>query len=590
MKEHRRGVAAALALALVLTACGGSKKHAHPKPTATPTPGQVAVTAGAPATLSLAGGVIVTVPAGSMTGNGTLAGKTVTAPAPPPKSLLTAGVTYQLEVTGAQLTGPISLHFPAPPAGAASDTAPQIPVLAYYDTAHATWIPVASTYNAASHSLTATSTHLSVWSVFRLDTKVLLDGMNSLAQGFLGLGDHTEQPVSDGRKLLAGAGVRVTSSSGSLVKWSAGISNSATHVKVANNRGYAIGITYPASWSSVRFGGTDDIVTALTDWAAGLLTGAARNQHILVLAPGKGAEFTVPAGGSGQVSALPNVEAYLLSGLLYGLETLNMVWDRLAWLGATEVSKTRKAVKLAMQSKTCTISGQKIAAEDVSTARGAGRVFRDAADLATGCLGDAWQVAYGLRAGVAAFVVGVLLWLVDGVKLVLEGLRAAIDTAMYFDGYNIFVRQAAPAPDPYLIRFDGIGPVSLGMGPAQLSAAGYSGSPVSFGCLQYSKQSDPVYVEFAPASNSVIAATEFQSAAYHTTVGIHVGSSLVEVRSAYAGYPIEERMDGSMGQGSNGIIVTGPGGYIGFSIDSGVVSGIKVGNSPLHTTATEYSC
>jgi len=542
-------------------------------------------------TLTLSGGIEVTIPAGSVSGAGTLDGQLVAAPAPPPRALLPTGSTYRIEVSGTRLVGPAILRFSAQATGSTS-AGPTIPVLAYYDTTTKKWTPVPASYQPASNTLTATSTHLSVWSVFRLDASSLSNGMTSIARGFLGIGDHTEQPVSDGQDRLAGVGVSVTSSSGSLLKWSAGITNSATHVKVANNRGYAIGINYPSTWIPTRFGDADDIITALVDFVGGLLTVAPDGKRIIVLAPGKGVEFTVPTGGSGTVTASPNVEAYLLSGLLYGLDTLTMVWDKLPWTSGTEAGKTRKAISLMFASKDCVASFSKLTTEDVSTAHGAGQAFRDAADLATGCLGDAWQVAYGLGAGIASFVAGVFLWLVDGVKLALEGLRAAIDTVLYFGGYNIVVRQApSSGVNPLLIRFDGIGSVVLGMTASQLQALGYSGSPTSFGCVQYSlPPSNLIYIDMSQASNSVIAANDFQNPAYHTEAGIYLGSTLAELQAAYAGYPIESHMDGSMGQGSSGLIVKGASGYLGFTIDAGVVSGIKVGNTAEHATNSEYSC
>lgn len=53
----------------------------------------------------------------------------------------------------------------------------------------------------------------------------------------------------------------------------------------------------------------------------------------------------------------------------------------------------------------------------------------------------------------------------------------------------------------------------------------------------------------------------------HTQIGnIRVGSSLSALRTAFTGRQIEEHFNYDFGQGSNGVVVNGPGGAIAFSL------------------------
>jgi hypothetical protein len=57
-----------------------------------------------------------------------------------------------------------------------------------------------------------------------------------------------------------------------------------------------------------------------------------------------------------------------------------------------------------------------------------------------------WKSAYGLAGDRASFAVGVVIWLADGVKLVLQGAQAAVETGIYWRDYRIAVTTATPVP------------------------------------------------------------------------------------------------------------------------------------------------
>jgi hypothetical protein len=58
---------------------------------------------------------------------------------------------------------------------------------------------------------------------------------------------------------------------------------------------------------------------------------------------------------------------------------------------------------------------------------------------ATGCLGDEWQEAYGATAGIAQYVVGVVMWLINGLQQAGGGVYSLIESGVYWNGYQIGV-------------------------------------------------------------------------------------------------------------------------------------------------------
>ena len=470
----RCALAATLALALAATACSHtatSGQHASDAPSSA----HVALSGSTPATLSLSGGVTLSVPAGAVAGVGELTGHVEALPAPAPRGLVAPAHGYDFEITGTHQTGNAALRFPeVQPVSDKSGTRLPPPVLAFFDRSTRSWTAVPSAYDARSGTVTATSAHLSFWSVFTLDVHSVLGMARDFLAGVIGTTPQAEQPRSSGQDQLAPSGVSINSSSGSLVKWSAGVISGQTQLKVVDNRGYALALTYPDSWTYTWIGGGADIENLVIDRVSAFLTTSPRGLRTVIIPSGKGVQFSIPQGAGGSVAAEPSVEAYLLSGLLYGIDTLEMVYSDLPWT-KSDPSKTRKAVEAMFASSECVRSMTKMMANPVASAHDAGEVFRTAAELATGCLGDEWKVAYGLAGAVRSFVAGVLLWLVDGIKLVFAGIGAALDTGIYFNGYQISVIWQTPSGrwtgSDLTITDHSLGAVTQGMTLAQAEAA-----------------------------------------------------------------------------------------------------------------------
>lgn len=126
---------------------------------------------------------------------------------------------------------------------------------------------------------------------------------------------------------------------------------------------------------------------------------------------------------------------------------------------------------------------------------------------------------------------------------------------------------------PNTIRFDGIGALSLDLTATELSARGYVNQGNLYEgpeatCVRYAKDGEGLSFSVEQPSGRVLAISNFSGdQTLRTEIGdIHVGSTLADLRTAYADHEIDEFLDFDFGQGSNGVVVTGPGGAIAFGL------------------------
>ncbi|MBE8518368.1 alpha/beta hydrolase [Amycolatopsis sp. H6(2020)] len=124
-----------------------------------------------------------------------------------------------------------------------------------------------------------------------------------------------------------------------------------------------------------------------------------------------------------------------------------------------------------------------------------------------------------------------------------------------------------------VIRFDGIGIFDLTMTAADLRARGFTDhgnlyTETDPDCVSYTKPGATLSFSVERKTGRILGIKTGSGRAMTTQVGkIHAGSTLAELKTAFRGYRIEERFDMDFGQGSNGVIVNGGGGAIGFSLD-----------------------
>jgi hypothetical protein len=434
-------------IVLVAAACSG-QQHAT---RGTAASGTVGVSPGHSASLHLPGGLEVNVPAHTVTRVGTLSGTVIKAPATAPSGMALAGPVYDLHLTGTALRGNVKLHVPVPaPAGTGIAAGPNAALLVYYDAAAGRWQPVKATYSPATRTLTARSPHLSVWSVLRLDAGVALAGLKG-ALAFLG-STKIAQPSCPDSGQLAALGVKVTSDPGDLVKWCAGDTGAGAVIQVANNRGYALEADYMSDWTVRRLGILDAVSgQILASLPALSLRVGGPGVRTSIVPGGSEMEITPPAGASGVVLIVPSVEGIIFDALLYAANTLAMTFGDIPGVKQDAVT-TGKAIALAFQDEECAAEMKAVAQNpDVSSPQAAGTIFRSFADVASGCLGGVWTAAYDLTGTLADFWVSAALWVADSIKIVIADSQALIDTALYWQGYHIYVQSTTPAGSPTAI-------------------------------------------------------------------------------------------------------------------------------------------
>jgi hypothetical protein len=153
---------------------------------------------------------------------------------------------------------------------------------------------------------------------------------------------------------------------------------------------------------------------------------------------------------------------------------------------------------------------------------------------------------------------------------------------------GIIASEVQHLPGPKEARFDGVGQLRLGMTRAQIEGLDYRSSPYNYyGCVFFDAPGRPS-LTFDPSRNSVVAITVDRT--YRTTEGLGIGSLLSQVREAFAGHVIENHLDHSFGQGSDGLLVGGAGGWLAFTTEDGfTVSSLRVGDHH-HATNAEVGC
>ncbi|MGI5180528.1 hypothetical protein ACQEVZ_29860 [Dactylosporangium sp. CA-152071] len=407
-----------------------------------PASAAVDVAPGKSAALVMPGGARVDVPLSAVSASGRLTGTVVSSPPPAPDGLAFDGQVFDFRLDGATLTAPVKVSLPA--AVPDGDQGPDVAVLAYYDPTSNSWQAAEAQYDPGAHTVVGQSPHLSVWAAFRVDTGKILEGAGDLLKGFFGAAEKARQPNCPHQDQATVHGVTVASDSGNLVKWCAGVDDQGAPVlQVADNRQYSVEIDYPDGWTVRRLGDADPMVDQAVNFVSSLLTTTPSGTRAVIVPGGHTVQFTLPPGGSGQAETRPSTPAYLMDALMYGLDTLTMTFTKLPWGPKPSVSTSAKALKLALDAKDCFSSFEGLIRNEVADGHSAGVLFRDAAKYAVGCLEKGWEIAYGYKGILGTFLIKVALWLVDGIRLAINGVQAAVDNLIYWRSYRIKVTVPA---------------------------------------------------------------------------------------------------------------------------------------------------
>jgi hypothetical protein len=434
---------AALAMALVGSACGARDVSAP----AAAGSAAVRVTPGHSAWLRL-DGLAVTIPAHGVSRPGTLSARRITAPAAAPPGMIIAGPAYDLQLTGTALTGPVQLAVPVPvPAATRISSGPDGGLLAYYDAAAGRWRPVNASYNPATRILTAVAAHLSTWTVLRLNAPAALAAIKNELAGFFGIPDST--PLScPGSDQLAGLGITVTADPGDLVHWCADDTGTGAVIQVASNRDYALEADYPSSWPARRLGRPDPISEQiLTSLPALSLRAGGPQVHTSIIPAGGEIQLAPPAGQSGTILIVPSPEGIIYDAILFGVDTLALTYSDIPGAPKATAQQADEAIAGLFQSRDC-ITQLRAVASNALTQADAGAMFRSLVEVAVGCLGKYWPTVAGINGSQGAVLISTAVWLANATKIMADTEQAAIDTAVYWQGYHIDVESSSSATQP----------------------------------------------------------------------------------------------------------------------------------------------
>ena len=429
-----------------------------------------------------------------------------------------AGHAYDLDLVGTTLNGLVTLHVPVPrPRQQGVSAGPNVALLVYYDSRTGRWQPVNASYNPGTGTLTATSSHLSIWSALRPDPAQILAAATSTLKGFLGIADTAQPPCPNGSQLPT-VGINVTADPGDLVSWCPDYNGTSAVIRVASNRTYAMEANYLSDWSMNRVGNLDPVTAQILKYLPALsLRVSGPNVRTVIIPGGQEVDLTPPARASGIVLIGPTAEGILVDAMLYAADTLAMTFGKIPGAAGPDPSKTAKAVGLAFDSGKCVNEMLAVGHNpDVTTPQAAGGVFRSFTDVAASCLADTWTAAYDISGFMAPFYVGTLLWLADGIKLITTDLHSLIDSFMYWQGYHIYYRSTAPAglgPGVYQVnrQFYNDGSLILSLDRVQISQQGKAVFYVTYSNIGSSPQaltcqggSDPALATLALANGEVI--------------------------------------------------------------------------------------
>jgi hypothetical protein len=362
--------------------------------------------------------------------------------------MVLAGPAYDVQLDGTALKGPVQLAVPVPaPAATGISAAPAEGLLVYYDAAASRWRPVNASYNPATRMLTANSPHLSTWSVLRLNAPAALAAIKTELAGFFGVPDFA-QPSCPGSGQLAALRVTVTADPGDLVRWCADGTGTGAVIRVASNRDYALEADYPSSWPMRRLGSPDPISQQiLTSLPALSLRAGGPQVHTTIIPGGDEIEVAPPAGESGKILIVPSAEGIIYDAVLFGVDTLALTYSDIPGMPKATAQETDQAIADLFQSRDC-ITQMRAVASNALTQANAGVMFRSLVDIAVGCLGKYWPAAAGINGSQAALAYSTALWLANATKIMSDTKQAAIDTAVYWQGYHIDVESASAATEP----------------------------------------------------------------------------------------------------------------------------------------------
>ncbi len=375
---------------------------------------------------SVDGGVTVEIPGSSVDSDGELRIDAATTP--------DGRSGWSIELDGAELTGDATLRFPV---GELEPGEP-VPTVTYAESPESE-PTVATAVRYENGEIIVTTDHFSFWLVDRWN-----DVRASAATWLRGRFDdiaslgYGSPPTCPGENEVRKAGFDVTSDQGKRVYWCLGQDKESPLLKAVNARGYGVSVEYTPG---LEFTGTDR-----KDWighAADLLRPAPSRlgNRVELLPAGSEIEFDlVGRRASDGVMIKPDPASYLLTALDFGVGTYAMAIERVG--GRAGAEKFLEAMKGA----TCLSSFSKLAASDPAGAGELTQFFATALNMALDCAELALEEAD--LGPILSTIVAPVLWVVDGVRTVIDGIVGAVE-GIDHNGYQIIVSR--PVADTEVI-------------------------------------------------------------------------------------------------------------------------------------------
>lgn len=271
--------------------------------------------------------------------------------------------------------------------------------------------------------------HFSTWS--------LLDWSDTLAGliGKLSLTDESPPPQCSGEQEVRAAGWRVTSDSGTRIKWCLGGSTHLPILRVTNSRGYAVAAELTQGLHRSLRSTIDDLIKALNPLFRD--QPSLRTNSVTWLAAGETADIQVVGRGREGVSVRPSTPAYLISALQYAVDTLSLILDR------TGQSRSPATILSALQVESCLVGYFDMVNGDITTAHQAAGYLTTALSTTLGCAEDA---VGDLGLGLGGVLVQGIVWVLSGLNTAINGIVAAVDSVLVPDGYKIEVTGPPAIP------------------------------------------------------------------------------------------------------------------------------------------------
>ncbi|GAB3247846.1 hypothetical protein [Kineosporia babensis] len=386
-----------------------------------PQPGVSAVVGPAGGRVVVPGGPVVDVPAGSVSGQGTLSLRKSQGAPVAPSPFLSIRDAYELKLEGAKLSGPIRLSFPVQmqplPTSADEEAAA---VLGRYEQGE--WKIVPAQYDPDRKTIAAEVYEQAWWNAFVWDFSELRNAVATTYRSVLDV--KAADPQCEHESAAQQAGVRVTAANSERISWCYGLDNGTAVLKVVNTQGYPVTVGFPRSWRMRQLRDGVQLPRALEALAdqpgSALLSGGSTLElHPDALTPG------------GTVTARTSNAGFLALALALGFDA----FERTSAGMPTQSTPVDPDLLTKLLKGNCLKRGR--LDRPVESLAVAEESVRQAHSVAMRCLNQAWKAD--------GFTTVARTWLTSGIDVLLDGVTGIPDGALYTQPAAIRVRATIPS-------------------------------------------------------------------------------------------------------------------------------------------------